>query len=116
MISISKLEVTNRTSSEPSLTSLRDRGSKRVLRNVRWNPGVRVVLIPTCSEYRDSNICNRIWWTDIEINSFKDAAVLELKNAMRKLSIDSKNAIKLLYQPSSFDKESETANNINVDS
>ena len=44
-----------------------------------------------------------MWWADFEIDNFKDQAVDELKRAMKTHNIDSKAALKLLYQPANDD-------------
>lgn len=68
-------------------------------RRVKWNLGVRVVLIPTRTEYREANLNDFIWWTSQDYPLFKKSAVEELKRAMEFLNCDGKTAIITLYQP-----------------
>jgi hypothetical protein len=71
-------------------------------RKVKFQPAVRVVLIPSRTEYIASNLLVTLWWNDIDYSAFKNSAVMELKAVMRSNSIsNSKEAIRLLYQPNS---------------
>jgi hypothetical protein len=73
-------------------------------RKVKFQPAVRVVLIPSRTEYIASNLLVTLWWSDIDYSAFKNSAVMELKAVMRSNSIsNSKEAIRLLYQPN-FDE------------
>jgi hypothetical protein len=75
-----------------------------VKRKVKFQPAVRVVLIPSRTEYIASNLLVTLWWTDVDYSAFKNSAVMELKAVMRSQSItNSKEAIRLLYQPN-FDE------------
>lgn len=70
-------------------------------KRVKFQPAVRVVLIPSRTEYIASNLLSTLWWNDIDYSAFKNSAVMELKAVMRSNSIsNSKEAIRILYQPS----------------
>jgi hypothetical protein len=76
-------------------------GSKLAKRRLRWNTGVRVILIPTRDEYEINGIGDWIWWREQDYIDFKMAAVHELREIMRVKRVDSRTAIALLYQPKS---------------
>lgn len=72
-------------------------------RIVRWSNGVRVVLIPTRDEYKYAGISRVIWWHNDDYSNFKSSAMKELKFAMEAMRVDSKEARRELYQPTSDD-------------
>lgn len=73
-------------------------------KKVKFQPAVRVVLIPSRSEYATADITVELWWDDSDYSAFKASAVTELKALMRSKNIcNSKEAIRLLYQPSEDD-------------
>lgn len=66
---------------------------------------LRIVLIPTRQEIMRVTADEPIWWGSDDYASFKADAVKELKETMsRHACMDSKAAIKLLYQPDEFDQ------------
>jgi hypothetical protein len=70
-------------------------------RRVAFQPLVRVVLIPSRNEYIAAGLLSILWWEDSDYSSFKTSAVKELKALMISRGIyNSKEAIKVLYQPS----------------
>ena len=79
---------------------------KKVLekKKVKFQPAVRVVLIPSRAEYATADISIELWWDDSDYTAFKTAAVSELKSLMRLRNIcNSKEAIRILYQPDEED-------------
>lgn len=73
---------------------------------VRFNPAIRVVLIPTVTEYRQLGLGEVMWWDDTHYKEFKLSAISELKLYMvHHPGLDSKAAIKHMYQPSERDNE-----------
>lgn len=73
-------------------------------RRVAFQPLVRVVLIPSRNEYIAAGLLSILWWEDSDYSSFKTAAVRELKALMIARGIyNSKEAIKVLYQPGTDD-------------
>lgn len=79
---------------------------KKVLekKKVKFQPAVRVVLIPSRAEYATADITVELWWDESDYTAFKTAAVSELKSLMRLRNIcNSKEAIRLLYQPNEED-------------
>lgn len=80
-------------SSSPSVSS------SDFVKKVRWNPGVRVVLIPTRSEYHSIRLAQFIWWSEADYSKFRESAAVEIYDAMRYLKLDMKDAIRTLYQP-----------------
>lgn len=79
----------------PPPSSAETKNSKKV----RFNLGVRVVLIPTRIEYRDIGLTDLIWWNENDYCIFRNGAAEELEIAVEYFQVDSKEAIKLLYQP-----------------
>ena len=84
------------SSSEPTSSSS-DQSTQR--RKVRWNLGVRVVLIPTRTEYKDIGLTDLIWWNENDYCIFRNGAAEELEIAVDYFQVDAKEAVKLLYQP-----------------
>ena len=75
-----------------------------VRRKVEFQPLVRVVLIPSRTEYSSAGLLSILWWEDSDYSSFKSTAVRELKALMISRGIySSRDAIKILYQPGSDD-------------
>lgn len=69
-------------------------------KRVAFQPLVRVVLIPSRNEYIAAGLLSILWWEDSDYSSFKTSAVRELKALMISRGIyNSKEAIKVLYQP-----------------
>ena len=69
-------------------------------RRIQFQPSVRVILIPSRTEYSDANMFNLLWWEDTDYTAFKSSAILELKALMSIKNIqDSKKALKMMYQP-----------------
>lgn len=67
------------------------------------NTRVRVVLIPTRGEIQKYTIDNPIWWCADDYVEFKADAVKELKALIAENShLNSRAAIKLLYQPDEY--------------
>lgn len=67
---------------------------------MRFQPAVRVVLIPSRTEYTAADLNVELWWDDSDYSAFKASAVLELKALMRSRNLcNSKEAIRILYQP-----------------
>lgn len=76
-------------------------------KKVKFLPAVRVVLIPSRTEYALHDLLVALWWDDSDYASFKLSAVNELKNVMKLKKIqNSKEAIEILYQPG-FDNDSD---------
>ena len=76
-------------------------------KKVRFGSAVRVILIPTVAEYRQVGLGDLMWWDDGHLKEFKLSAITELKlHMLQHPTMDSKAAIKDLYQPSERDKES----------
>ncbi len=94
IISYGKVHATTGSLFEPKL------GSQTPRKKIQFNPAVRVILIPTVGEYRLVGLGDLMWWNDNDYKGFKQSALNELKLFMLKLSsMDSKAAIKALYQP-----------------
>eukprot|EP01038_Epipyxis_sp_PR26KG_P010628 gene10628-14271_t len=76
-----------------------------IIKKVRLNPAVRVVLIPTVDEYRQAGLGNSMWYDSEEHNQFKVDAMNELKLFMtfhKKLTC--KQSIQILYQTDYLEK------------
>ena len=75
-------------------------------KKVKFQPAVRVVLIPSRSEYATADILIELWWEESDYSAFKASAVSELKSLMRSRNIcNSKEAIRILYQPNDEDRD-----------
>jgi hypothetical protein len=73
---------------------------------VSFHGSVRVVLIPTRSEYRQVGLSRTIWWHESDYSTFKREAVAELKAFMSAInSSDAKASLALLYQPTASELE-----------
>ena len=70
---------------------------------VRFFPEVRVALVPTRHEYVEEGLAEDLWWTKGEECLFKKEAALEIQTVARLHFVDSKSAIKMLYQSDFFD-------------
>jgi hypothetical protein len=69
-------------------------------RRIKFQPAVRVVLIPSRDEYTNAGLGEQLWWDESDYTAFKKSAVGELKVLMQKQGIvDSKVAIQVMYQP-----------------
>lgn len=68
-------------------------------KKVSWLSRVRVVLIPSRTEYESAKLADALWWTGDDFSDFKESAVDELNVTMQRLKLDRKTAIKTLYQP-----------------
>mmetsp|Transcript_11481 Transcript_11481/g.15810 ORF Transcript_11481/g.15810 Transcript_11481/m.15810 type:complete len:250 (-) Transcript_11481:294-1043(-) len=69
-------------------------------RRLRFNSSVHVILIPTVEEYRTAGLGDEMWWCDSDYKNFKESAVDELRRYLHENSkVDSKMALKHLYQP-----------------
>lgn len=66
---------------------------------IKWKSGVRVVLIPSRTEYVDAKLNELLWWRDEDYSSFKDSAADELKVITKRFNLTFKSAMKMLYQP-----------------
>lgn len=89
-------------STSVNLTNGEPFSSKKVIakKKVRFQPAVRVVLIPSRTEYSAADLNVELWWDDSDYSAFKASAVTELKAIMRLRNIcNSKEAIRILYQP-----------------
>ena len=89
-------------STSVNLTNGEPFSSKKVIakKKVRFQPAVRVVLIPSRTEYSAADLNIELWWDDSDYSAFKASAVTELKAIMRLRNIcNSKDAIRILYQP-----------------
>ena len=68
-------------------------------KRVTFSTAVKVVLIPTISEYEEAQLCDAIWWEDGDFKSFKKSAIVELRMFMlQNPGLDAKKAVKILYQ------------------
>ena len=75
-------------------------------KKVRFNPSVRVILIPTVAEYRAVCLGSLLWWDQEFYATFKKSAVSELLLFMTSHpSFTAKLCIKMLYQPDSLYEE-----------
>lgn len=76
-------------------------------RKVKFQSQVRVVLIPSRSEYVSANLALYLWWEETDYTFFKASAISELKEHMRFKSekCTTKEAIQILYQPDSNNDE-----------
>lgn len=73
---------------------------------VRFNTAIRVILIPTVSEYRQAGLGDLMWWDESHYKEFKMSAITELKlHMLHHPGLDSKSAIKDMYQPSERDND-----------
>lgn len=90
-------DLVNASSSEPSSTcSNKDRYKQKV----RFNSAVKVVLIPTVAEYKEANLTDLLWWCEDQYKEFKKSALAELKLFLLTYSsLDTKAALKIIYQP-----------------
>ena len=71
---------------------------------VKFNTAVRVVLIPTVSEYRNARLADALWWADQDYKHFKDTALAELRDyLLQHPQHNSKAAISYLYQNNNGD-------------
>lgn len=43
----------------------------------------KVVLIPTCAEYYEERLTNNLWWTEKELEQFKEYAISEIRAFMK---------------------------------
>jgi hypothetical protein len=77
----------------------RENSSSTEVKKVKWNLGVRVVLIPTRNEYKDVGLADLIWWTEDDYVVFRDTAAKEVQVALEQLKLDLKEVLKTLYQP-----------------
>ena len=85
-----------------NLTSGENFVQKKIVekRRIRFQPAVRVVLIPSRTEYTEADLNVELWWDDSDYSAFKTSAVCELKSLMRLRNLtNSKDAIRILYQP-----------------
>ena len=74
-------------------------------KKVKFQPAVRVVLIPSRTEYATADILVELWWDDSDYSAFKTSAVTELKALMKSRGLcNSKEAIRILYQPNTDDE------------
>ena len=71
-------------------------------KKVSFHDVVKVTLIPPRTDFAD--VALDIWWTPTDCDTFKLEASIEVNNISTKNKITTKQAMKLLYQPST-DKE-----------
>lgn len=90
-------DLVNSSSSEPSSsTSKQDRYKQKV----RFNSAVKVILIPTLEEYKEAQLSDSLWWCEDHYKEFKKSALAELKLFLLTYSsLDTKSALKIIYQP-----------------
>jgi hypothetical protein len=67
-------------------------------RSIKFNPNVKVVLIPARKDYETSNLAGSLWWLDHEYQEFKSDAVVEIRNVMSRYLLTPKDAALRLYQ------------------
>lgn len=76
-------------------------------RSVAFNPVVKVVLIPSGTDYRENNMSEFIWYSASELHSMKLSASLEIRAFMSIFpNISSRMAMKLIYQSASVNDSS----------
>lgn len=118
---MSSSEIPIRSSSEPTVSGLLNisklshcattgnllSGDQKAIksipkRKVRFQAQVRVVLIPSRTEYSTADLAQFLWWDETDYVLFKTSAIHELKELMRFRAekITTKEAIAILYQPS----------------
>ena len=80
----------------PSLSDNQDKPKQKV----RFDNDVKVVLIPTREEYEEAQLTNLLWWSEDQYKQFKKSALAELKLFLLAYpSLDTKSALKIIYQP-----------------
>lgn len=67
-------------------------------RSIKFNPNVKVVLIPARQDYETSNLAGSLWWFDHEYQDFKQDAVIEIRDVMSRYLLTPKDAALRLYQ------------------
>ena len=88
--------VNSSTSEHSSSSSNQDRYKQKV----RFNSAVKVVLIPTIEEYKEAQLNDLLWWCEDQYKEFKKSALAELKLfLLTYTSLDTKSALKIIYQP-----------------
>ena len=72
---------------------------KTIIRKVRFQTSVRVILIPSRPEYIAAGLLPVLWWEKSDFPLFKTAAVSEVISIMQLRNIKNcKDAMRLLYQ------------------
>lgn len=84
-----------------SMADLRNAYQERKKKTMRFSSTVHVCLVPTRVEMR--YIFNELYFRAEDFAQFKREAVMELREVLTRLGITSKQAIKLMYQPTSED-------------
>ena len=97
--SLAARSTTGDLTKQNSISTLQTLPLQQQGKKVRWDKGVRVVLIPTCEEYREVGLANSIWWNEADYAVFRDSAAEEIQEAMKLIKINIKEAVKILYQP-----------------
>ena len=68
-------------------------------RNVKFHSQLKVVLIPSVSDYSAAGLTNVLWWKSTDYKTFQEAAASELKMLSICEGIELSLARKILYQP-----------------
>ena len=97
--SLAARSTTGDLTKQNSISTLQTLPLQQQGKKVRFDKGVRVVLIPTCEEYREVGLANSIWWNEADYAVFRDSAAEEIQEAMKLIKINIKEAVKILYQP-----------------
>ncbi len=90
-------------------------------RKLKFDSAVKVILIPTRTEYKAAGLGEVLWWTDKDYSCFKGSALTELRVHLSFENVDPKTALKRLYQPDNMLKDldnnekSNKSNRIDVD-
>ena len=84
-----------------SMADLRSAYQERKKRTMRFSSTVHVCLVPTREEMK--SIFDELYFRAEDFQIFKREAVTELREVLTRLGITSKQAIKLMYQPSPDD-------------
>ena len=66
---------------------------------VKFNTSLRVVLIPSRSEYKSAGLCPELWWTSSDYFMFQQSAHSEIRLLSAYENINLNAARKKLYQP-----------------
>jgi hypothetical protein len=78
---------------------LRNNRKDSTKKTVRFSKTVKVILIPTRMEYKESGLGNLLWWRCSDIEEFKDSARKEIDEIFRieQPSISMRQAILQLF-------------------
>ncbi len=74
---------------------------KRILRPVKFQDNVSVILVPSREEYLRADLGSHLWWNKSEQSRFQDEAAVEVRLYRERFQkpISHDQAVKELYQP-----------------